>query len=313
MRTAALLSLSLFAAACGGGTRPDGARPVPIDLGGSHQNPCWSPDGARLVFTRFAGAYNDGEAVVAVVDARGGAARVLSAAGGQSVDLPGCYSSALGAVAYSSDVETGADAIYLVAEDGAPRRVPGLPAGQAAFEPTVSPDGAWIVYEAHDAAAGAASPGAIWKLRVDGSEAVALTSAADGDAKEPNWSPAGDRILFQSRRSGSWDIWTIDPDGTSPARITTSDADDTDASWSPDGAWIVYSSNDGGLSNANVFAVPAAGGAPVRVTRSDGYDGAPAWSPDGATIAFESSPAGPDGSPGTHLWIIDLPAALKAR
>ena len=101
----------------------------------------------------------------------------------------------------------------------------------------------------------------------------------------------------------------MDPDGNHIRNVTQSPgSDDTDVTFSPDGAYLLYSSDHGGLDNANLFVIPVEGGAPRRVTEApDAYDGAPSWSPDGRWIAFESVAGDPDVSAGTSLWIIDAP------
>ncbi|NOZ23105.1 MAG: choice-of-anchor D domain-containing protein, partial [Planctomycetes bacterium] len=111
------------------------------------------------------------------------------------------------------------------------------------------------------------------------------------DDRLPNWSPLGDRIVFQRRVPGSddWDLYTMKPDGSDVQRVTTTVSSDTDASWSPDGRWIVYSSDYNNLPAANIFAIPAQGGTPVRITQDVTHeDCAPSWSPDGQWISFES-------------------------
>jgi TolB protein len=109
MGRAALLSLALVAgsvtAAYAG--RSDTAHPIAIEgIAGSAQNPCLSPDGARLAFTNFETRYNVGNAVVREVAISGGRPLLtLSPTQNQSVNLPGqCWSAPLGLVAYSSDV-----------------------------------------------------------------------------------------------------------------------------------------------------------------------------------------------------------------
>ena len=129
------------------------------------------------------------------------------------------------------------------------------------------------------------------------------------DDRQPNWSPDGDRILFQRHTPASenWDIYTIASDGSSLQQVTTSPLSDTDASWSPDGHWIVYSSDDGGLLVPNILIIPADGGDPIRVTYEiSNEDGAPSWSPDGQWIAFESHPGQDEDSP-SALWLIAVP------
>ena len=161
------------------------------------------------------------------------------------------------------------------------------------IEPSFSPDGEWIVFEAH--AFENEEQGSIWKVRPDGSDLTQLTDGPeDGiDDRQPNWSPQGDRIVFQRRPADEddWDLYVIAPDGGDLEPVTSGPAGDTDASWSPDGQAIVYSSDDGDLEEPSLFLVSVTGGDPVRLTCAPGhYDGAPSWSPDGSAVAFESAP-----------------------
>jgi TolB protein len=162
------------------------------------------------------------------------------------------------------------------------------------------PYGAWVVFESHPL--DVENNGVITRYKVDGSgEYEALTAASD-DARQPNWSPAGDLILYQQFANGQWDIWVMAPDGADKRQVTNGPGDKTDAAFSPDGRFIVYSSDAGRLAFANLFTLPVSGGAPTQLTHYDGYDGAPSWSPDGSWIAFESSPGDPDEG-GTTLWL----------
>jgi TolB protein len=287
-----------------GPARSDGAARVAIfGVSGSLQNPCWSPSGDRLALTNFERAYNEGVAVVRVVGAHGG--RPLAVVGpkrAQSVNLPGsCWNGRDGLIAYTSDV-AGADEVYTAAPGGRPRRVTRPP--QVAFEPSFSPDGRWIAFESHRRST---RRGEIWKVGVDGKGLRRLTSGADD--REPNWSPRGDRVVFQRHARGRVRLWTADPDGRGLRLITpAADLKATDASWSPSGRYVVFSAGGLGIAGASLFTVDAHGGDPLRLTSAQGaYDGAPSWSPDGRTIAFESRIGNPDGSPGTQIWAIAAP------
>lgn len=62
----------------------------------------------------------------------------------------------------------------------------------------------------------------------------------------PSWAPDGTRVAFASNRGGSWDIWTMKPDGSDPRRLTTDDGEDTHPAWSPDGKTIAFLSSRSG-------------------------------------------------------------------
>jgi TolB protein len=272
------------------------------------QNPSFSPDSARLLFTNFTGGYNAGNASVGVVSAAGGSPTTLVAAVAQTVDLPGCWNAALDQIVVSSDMGGDLDQIYRLDPAGKAQPKIVTTPGMRAWEPSLSPDGQWVVFEAHTPSGGNNDPGRIWKVKTDGTQATQLTPDSV-DAKEPNWSPKGDRILYQATgEGGGTDIFTIDPSGASLTNVTMGGtSENTDASWSPDGSSIVYSSDLSGDSLSSLYVIPSTGGTPVRVTYGPTYDGAPSWSPDGRCIAFETANRDPDGSPGSTIAIVPAP------
>lgn len=289
--------------------RSDGAQQLSISSSGSLQNSAWSPDGTRILFTRWRSGYNAAPADLFIVNVSDGSVTTLVSDGSSNVNLPASsWNGATNEIIFSSDREPH-DEAYVISASGAPgseTRVTDR-ASLVVFEPSLSPDGQTVVFESHQLDVD--DNGIITKYRRDGVGGyVTLTDAAD-DCRQPVWSPVGDRIVYQRRSGGQWDLWTMNTDGTGKTQLmNTAAVDETDPSFSPDGSRIVYSSNEGGLAFANLFVIPAAGGASTRVTNFSGYDGAPGWSPDGAKIAFESSSGDPDGSAGTSLWVIDAPS-----
>lgn len=69
-------------------------------------------------------------------------------------------------------------------------------------------------------------------MRPDGSDVVRLTEVAGID-DDPVWSPDGRQIAFESDRTGNYDIWVMNADGTNQINLTSGNFA-TD--WSPD--WI---------------------------------------------------------------------------
>ena len=66
---------------------------------------------------------------------------------------------------------------------------------------------------------------------------VAVTAVEDAYG---HWSPDGRRIVFQSNRTGQWDIFVIDADGSTLRRLTDHPAHDRTPVWSPDGRLVAY-------------------------------------------------------------------------
>ncbi len=314
-----LAAVGSIAIGIGGGggavaARTDGATQVAVSTSGSHQNPAWSPDGLNLLFTRWVNGYNAEPADLLIVTLAGLSVRTLVSNGSANVNLPGSGATSTWNGTTNKIVFTSSraphDEAWTIGENGpngSETQITSRP-DKAVFEASLSPDGQTIVFESHGI--DVVDNGVIFTYKVDGSGPyTALTDTAT-DSRQPVWSPAGNKIVFQRQAGGQWDIWTMNPDGSGQSNVTNSATfDETDPSFSPDGSRIVYSSNEtGGAGIANIFVVPAAGGASTRVTRFSGYDGAPSWSPDGAKIAFESSSGDPDGSAGTTLWVIAAPA-----
>lgn len=293
--------------------REDGAELLYRPAGASSaQNPAFSPDGNTLLFTLFHDGYNKGAAELFTMplDSMHKAAPLISDADRANVNLPGAsWNGSTQRVSFASDRAEKEEIWTMPAAGGTPTQVTHHESDSSFLEPSFSPDGAWLVFE-EDTGREGDQISSIWKVRADGSELTKLidAQATNTDNRQPNWSPKGDRIVFQRRNQGNdtWRLFTIAPDGGNLRQVTNG-ASDTDAAWSPDGQQLVYSSNYGGLQEANVFVISADGGTPRRVTtNSGGYDGAPSWSPDGAWIAFESYGGSGQEAPAS-LWRIVVP------
>jgi TolB protein len=109
----------------------------------------------------------------------------------------------------------------------------------------------------------------------------------------PMLSPDGTRLVFESNRTGNWDIYTMRPDGTDLVRLTTDPAADVGPIWSPDGKHILFASErDAG--DSEIYVMNTDGSGQRRLTRQPGDDSHPHWSPDGSRIVFNSAHTTPD-------------------
>jgi len=286
--------------------RLDDAVQLDIDLSGSLQNPAFINGGESIVFTRFRDGYNEGASDLFIYNLDTKTLQPLIFDGKNNVNIPGSvWDDTSNTIVFSSDKDAH-DEIFIISDTGSTGDETQLTNrdDKQSFEPTFSPDGNWVVFESHNI--NTTINGVITKFKVDGSsEYIDLTSSA-GDSRQPNWSPHGNKILYQKIESGNWVIWVMDDDGTNHQRITNINEDNTDASFSFDGQWIYYSSENNNVELANIYRIFATGGEPRRITNYSGYDGAPSISPDDTTVVFESADEEPEDSEGTTLWMIDL-------
>jgi Tol biopolymer transport system component len=152
---------------------------------------------------------------------------------------------------------------------------------RAIESPQPSPDGEWLVFFT------TAPQEDIYLMRIDGSSRLQLTNDSHRD-RRPRWSPDGEKIAFYSNRSGSYEVWTINRDGTGLRQMT--DMPEINARypfWAPD-------------AKRFAFSYPGSSGALMDTQRDwdgqtpqslplffeEGDDFVPmTWSPDGKLLA----------------------------
>ena len=194
-------------------------------------------------------------------------------------------------------------------------------------EGSYSPDGEWIVFTStRDAWARPLDTretkllevdpawfGEIYRMRADGSDVERLTHTPGYDGG-PFFFADGSRIVWRrfSEDGLLADLWSMDPDGSDPRKITDFGA----MSWAPyphpSGAYVFFASNKLGFDNFELFIVDADGTRePVRITYTNGFDGLPVPSPDGGRLAWTSNRHGDRGG---QIYIADWnhAAALRA-
>jgi Tol biopolymer transport system component len=199
----------------------------------SEHRPQWSPDGTQIAFERWP-----------VHDRDPGTPDIYSVALDRDEPVPVVTSSSwdTGAawspdgtrIAFSSERD-GDEEIYVVNADGSGvqklTELPGLDATTAAW----SPDGTQISFVAHDG-----QQWDDWVVNADGSGLLKLTPSGRDDGPAV-WAPDGSLLAFTASKvtgnvdnTGTYDVYTIRPDGTDERRITFGRlAVGWDLSWQP--------------------------------------------------------------------------------
>jgi serine/threonine protein kinase len=157
-----------------------------------------------------------------------------------------------------------------------------------------SPDGEWITFTSSGTQVD------IIAARVDGTGRRRLTDDPYRD-RRPRWSPDGERIAFYSDRSGSYQIWSIRPDGSDLEQLTDHpDLEFWSPTWSPDGSRMVVSQWSGNpyiIDPDTPWSEQSPEALPPMSDTSEHFV-AWSWSPDGKLLGGHWSMQGPEGRQG---------------
>ena len=114
-----------------------------------------------------------------------------------------------------------------------------------------------------------------------------LLIGSSGREFTASYSPDGERIAFESSRSGWSEIWIADRDGSHPRQITHLKGSVASfPRWSPDGRRIVFHSRQ--KIYATLYIAEIATGRVREMNYDAVNDTAPSWSRDGKWIYFAS-------------------------
>ncbi len=175
-------------------------------------------------------------------------------------------------IAYSRTSASGVGKVYVVSPS---YRSPSLLADSLILTDSTlswSPDGNNILF---------VSKGQIHSIKVDGTNRTRLTMN-DSTNSSPSWSPEGLRIAYQSKATGTFQVFLMNRDGSSQRQLTHNSNGARLPAWSPDGGQIAYM-GDGGIHVVDLFS-----GSDLQLTvYPDDYR--PVWYPLGGKILFRST------------------------
>ena len=169
------------------------------------------------------------------------------------------------------------------------------------FAPRWSPDGRWILYSM---AIGGNTD--IYKISAaGGGEPVKLTDSPGIDIGG-SFSPDGSKIVFESDRSGSQQVYVMNADGTDQHRISFFGGRSATPEWSPRGDQIAFTHIGGNFR----IAIMSPGGGDMRYLTDSWQDEAPTWSPNGRIVQFFRTAR---GSGKASIWQVDLTGRNERR
>ncbi len=103
----------------------------------------------------------------------------------------------------------------------------------------------------------------------------------------------GNKIVFTSNRTGSYNIYLVNADGSGLRQLTRFRAGDLSRpSLSPDGNTVVFDRPKKPNAESDIWIVRTDGRGLRNLTPDPEDDTSPSWSPDGTKIAFASSRSG---------------------
>jgi serine/threonine protein kinase len=124
----------------------------------------------------------------------------------------------------------------------------------------------------------------IWKISLANPEKKAPLITSTQRNVFPDISPDGMKIVLSSNRTGSYEVWVCESDGTTQTQLTTLNSPNQQwARWSPNGEHIVFSSETVGSGETAIYIIPVAGGKPQKRAEKAFW---PSWSRNGEWIYF---------------------------
>jgi Tol biopolymer transport system component len=198
-----------------------------------------------------------------------------------------------GTLVYFSLAQGGSNVPVLVNRRGGRRTLPGLPDRQFYGFPSVSPDGRKIALRLNPAGTGEPQMD-IWVYELPAGPLSRLTFEAGVD-DDPDWTPDGKRILFDSQRGGGNALWMVPWDGSGTAELVLDRPGNLyRTSWLPGGHEFLFDERNPSGSSDVGLAVLGRPDSVQKLLSSPFSESVPVVSPNGRWLAYQSNESGRD-------------------
>jgi Tol biopolymer transport system component len=135
----------------------------------------------------------------------------------------------------------------------------------------------------------------IWVFDVRRGHRERITSHPADDFA-PVWSPAGDRLVFSSVRSGQAELYessSTSADRETPLPAAGLDVGKFGAHWSPDGTLLVFVAGGRIIARSDLWVLPLSGDRkPFAFVETPSVETQPRFSPDGRWVLYTSNESG---------------------
>ena len=109
----------------------------------------------------------------------------------------------------------------------------------------------------------------------------------------PVWSNDGTKIAFASEKAGTFEVHVKSTFGTKEEEVLVNTPNSLPLNWAPDGSALLYSTDESGLQDASLWALPLQGArTPRLLLKAPSYTSDGMFSPDMRWIAYSSRESG---------------------
>jgi TolB protein len=123
----------------------------------------------------------------------------------------------------------------------------------------------------------------------------------------PSYAPDGSRIVFESDRGGSQQIYIMSAGGGAAQRISFGEGSYSTPVWSPRGDFIAFTKRGRGTFGIGVIRPDGQG---ERLLTEGYHNEGPTWAPNGRVLMFFRDPG---GNAGPGLFTVDVTGRNEQR